>query len=271
MSAAIQYYVMILGKKEAWYKSNVRIVKPFMFLPFDQSSPPSALSSAGRIWKKEIAIKRGVLFGAAGKVEAEVVLPDVPSLPLFHPIPIYIRIKCYSKPLPHTESSDPSSFKFPLPPTTTTGLDLKLCSHIRISAKGHVRERPLDYASVAGLGKPEKKTQAGGWGQDVQVDVGQPTWVMEGESKKMGRWFQESTFQAPMTLRCPPSFDRRTVRLEYTFELTVPFPGLGNNLTLSVGPVPVSSGIYRDQIERAAGELLDLPPTYWEVAELKEK
>lgn len=137
----------------------------------------------------------------------------MPSLPLFHPIPLYIRIKCFSKPLPHSESSDPSSFKFPLPPTSTTGLELRLCSHIRISAKGHVRERPLDYGQVAGLGKPEKKSMVG-WGQEVQLDVGQPTWVMEGESKKMGRWVQESTFQAPMTLRCPPSFLQRTVKLE---------------------------------------------------------
>lgn len=72
MSAAIQYYILVLGKKQAWYKSNVRIVKPFTFLPFDESCPPSTLHSAGRVWKQEIAIKRGVLFGAAGKVEAEV-------------------------------------------------------------------------------------------------------------------------------------------------------------------------------------------------------
>ncbi|KZT38618.1 hypothetical protein SISSUDRAFT_1128695 [Sistotremastrum suecicum HHB10207 ss-3] len=270
-SASIKYYIQIVGKLKAWYKLNIWINRPFTFVPFDDTPPPSILGANTRTWREEVSIRRSLFGGRQAKVEVELILPDLPSLPLYQPIPIQLHIHCYSKPLPQSSSSDPSTFQFPKPPTSAHDISLRLYSFAGVTAETYYATGHEDRGLVAGFGVQDKKALKQGWNDNVTVDVSPPIWILEGDSKKEGRWTQEVTFNSLMTLQCPPSFKHGLVHTSYHLQALVPFPGLGNNVLLKTSSLKISSGLYRDgEREHDANLTLDLPPSYWEVSEAHE-
>lgn len=163
-------------------------------------------------------------------------MPDLPSLPLFHPLSLIIRLKCYSKPLPSSSSTHPQKFKFPLPPTTTSGLSFDLACQATVSTSpGHTRERIIPYESMmAGFENSQRQEwedadscggggssslralESGDWRKNASVDVDAPVWIPGGPGSDLpaseGRWSQKVTYQTSVVLRCPPTFESRLLK-----------------------------------------------------------
>lgn len=86
ISASVQYYVQVTGIKATWHRMNVRLTRPIIFLPYDDSlsysglpSPPSSprsetasLMGMGKTYKTEMSVRKGSFFGGAGIVRADV-------------------------------------------------------------------------------------------------------------------------------------------------------------------------------------------------------
>ncbi|KZT37566.1 hypothetical protein SISSUDRAFT_1048300 [Sistotremastrum suecicum HHB10207 ss-3] len=272
---SVQYHVKVTGKKAAWYKSNVRLYGPFPFLPFDDGNGVGRREMKGvqtRVLREEMSMRKGLLFGGHAKVLVEVSLPDLPSLPLFTSTPISIRLQTFSKPLPHSSSSDPSSFTFPLPPTSASDIDFILLQKTFVNAKGNTEKRTTEFSGVGGFGKAGKGLETvvrvgdgrGGGEGKPRVTVGEVIWVDEGGGEgKEGRWSQDVSFDSSFELCGSPSFDMGILEMHYMFELKIAFPGVGNTFKMKIDPRRVSSGISSTDL---IGKV-EIPPAYWDVVD----
>ncbi|KZS88967.1 hypothetical protein SISNIDRAFT_489624 [Sistotremastrum niveocremeum HHB9708] len=268
---SVQYHVKVTGKKAAWYKSNVRLYGPFPFLPFDDNGYGNGRREMKgvqtRVVREEMSMRKGLLFGGHAKVLVEVSLPDLPSLPRFTPIPISIHITAFSKPLPHSSSSDPSSFTFPLPPTSPSDIEFILLQKTFVNAKGNTEKRTTEFSGVGGFGKAGKALESVvrvDRGERPDVRVGEVVWIDEGGGGgKEGRWSQDVTFSSTFELCGSPSFDMGILEMHYMFELKIAFPGVGNTFKMKIDPRRVSSGISSSDLEGR----VEIPPAYWDVVD----
>ncbi|KZS88652.1 hypothetical protein SISNIDRAFT_489894 [Sistotremastrum niveocremeum HHB9708] len=271
-AGSVGYFVKIIARKSAWYKFKLQIYAPFPFRPFDLNPPPALDLARTRYYKKETQMRKGIMFGAQAKVTGFMKLPKATSLTPFQDIPVLIHIHCYSKPLPSSCSSDPSSFNFPLPPTTPDALNLTLQCRITLHAKGKKQSHANDIRAVGGFG--DSVWNAGVALPKVERTIGQPRWTTdspddEKKPAKEGRWFQEVMFKSSFNLNnCPPSIDTGLLVTQYVLQLKVTFGGIRNVFMMHVDIGNVSSGIYSSDdgsSERGLASRWDLPPFYWEV------
>ncbi|KZT38039.1 hypothetical protein SISSUDRAFT_1062329 [Sistotremastrum suecicum HHB10207 ss-3] len=270
-AGSVGYFVKITARKSAWYKFKLQIYAPFPFRPFDLNPPPALDLARTHHFKKETQMRKGIMFGAQAKVAGFIQLPNAPSFTPFQDIPVLIQIHCYSKPLPSSCSSDPSTFNFPLPPTSPDALNLTLQCRVTLTAKGKTRNHLNDINPVGGFG--DSVWNAGVALPRVERVIGQPRWTTDSpdddkKKAKEGRWFQEVTFKSSFNLnKCPPSIDAGILITQYVLQLKVTFAGMMNVFVMHVDIGNVSSGIYspEESSERGIASRWDLPPFYWEI------
>ncbi|KZT38032.1 hypothetical protein SISSUDRAFT_1047624 [Sistotremastrum suecicum HHB10207 ss-3] len=273
-AGSVGYFIKIVARNSAWYKFKLQIYAPFPFRPFDLNPPPALDLARTHYFKKETQMRKGIMFGAQAKVIGFMKLPRATLLTPFQEIPVLIHLQCYSKPLPSSCSSNPSSFDFPLPPTSPDALSLTLQCCVTLHAKGRTHNHPNNICAVGGFG--DSVCNAGVALPKVQCMIGQPQWETDSPNDtknpaKEGRWFQEVIFKSSFNLnKCPPSIDTGLLTTQYALQLKVTFGGIRNVFIMLVKLGNVSSGIYsfdEESSERGLASRWDLPPFYWEVVD----
>ncbi|KZT37282.1 hypothetical protein SISSUDRAFT_1048720 [Sistotremastrum suecicum HHB10207 ss-3] len=255
IAGQVQYFIKVVAIKSAWYKPNVEIRTPFKFLPWESSEPGTVSLAQQRSFRKESRMRRNAIFRDEAKVEAEIYLPDVEALPAFQPIPFSIRIRCVSKPLPQASSSSPSTFTFPIPPLSSDRIQFELQEHISVQSRGDRRSSTKKYPHLGGFGVQSSDDQMH---PVIRSEIGDPIWEQSDKSAE-GRWSQTVLYHSSFRLNgWPPSFSTAMLGVQYTFELGVPFPGLGNDLKMKVEGLAISSGLFRPSTSGAAA--FELPP-----------
>ncbi|KIJ47887.1 hypothetical protein M422DRAFT_778016 [Sphaerobolus stellatus SS14] len=303
--AKVHYSLRAIGSRTGWFKQNIKVHYVFPFLPFDISASPSySLSpvpsyslSRGRYDWKSYAVAENVrkgLLGSSGQIRAELILPDIPQIPLFRIIPIRLRIRSRSKQLPHSMANNPTAFDFPRnPKLSEMQLMFKRFATVSTST-GAKRTVEDDLGLQAGFGTPTDYAQGQNWGKDVEVSTVPPFWTLDESDPQFGYWNEEINFSSTIVFRCPPPIQRQYLTTTYQLELTVDLPGLGNKVTLSVSPLVFTSGILpRQEINpgltvpnnrrapsprsRSPSPMphisseIDLPPSYYQVPPYEEE
>lgn len=199
------------------------------------------------------------------------------------PIPFVIKIKTISAPLTRAKADAHPADQpvFPPVPTSFSEVQFKLHEKLFIKATSLKEKVLADVVHFKPHAEPDTV---------LAEDVPPRNWVALGsnDEKKSGdvdphtkgTWVQEATFRSTFRLDCPPTFALGTLTCDvcssafklcdkgssfcaqYDLALKVPFPGVGNDVSLSM-PIVITSGIdvpvVRDQPD-ASGAPLDLPP-----------
>ncbi|KAI0641603.1 hypothetical protein C8Q79DRAFT_919106 [Trametes meyenii] len=273
--ASVRYSVTAVGVRPGALQFNRRVRVPLALVQKDEDAHQArakftalAAGDEGR-WRtdfKEEKIRRG-LWGDYATVQVQLSIPDTPNLPLFVPIPFIIKVKSISAPLTHAraEAHPPDKPVFPPVPDTYGKLEFKLVRKLFIRARIFTERNTTDVVVFS-----RDITVA------VDADVPDREWVpLEGDGEKKGdkdpdakgTWVQRATFRSTFRLDCAPSFALDIIKCEYRLAVKVPFPGLGNDIQLSM-PVTVTSGIDAPVVRDDPGTqepgtnpgLLDLPP-----------
>lgn len=110
----------------------------------------------------------------------------------------------------------------------------------------------------------------------MEIMRGQINWVRISDSKQ-GRWCQEILFNSILNLKCPPTFDMGLIKIsvsvrfislsqhlnlkimQYSIEIKIPYPGVGNVFTMTVPLGRISSGMSNTG-SGSTHEVLELPP-----------
>ncbi|KAH9884970.1 hypothetical protein C8Q73DRAFT_718674 [Cubamyces lactineus] len=276
--ASVQYSLTAVGVRPGTFQFNRRLRLPLAIVQKDTvgvSARDSMLAMAAggaqcpwKVFRGEEKIRRG-LWGNYATVQVEIMIPDIPVLPLFVPIPFVINIKSTTPPLTRAaaETHPPDKPIFPPVPTAYHLLDFTLQRTLRI------RARTFKAASTSDVIVFRSATMA------VEEDIPEREWVpLDGREKEKspdtkGTWVQRASFRSTFRLDCPHTFATDNIICGYSLELKVPFPGIGNDVRISM-PVRVTSGldapILRDGPDdprnppRPREGMLDLPPAYWD-------
>ncbi|KIJ47892.1 hypothetical protein M422DRAFT_248480 [Sphaerobolus stellatus SS14] len=185
---AVIYYVHAVGVRQKWYKINIRVDEIFPFIPFDTSPaafyPVPSWNSEWGVHQNSDKVRKG-LFSHSGLVNAAIILPTMPTIPLFKPIPIKIKVTCRSKPLPISAADDPASFEFPRNPKVSD-VDLTLHQRVKVKQKFATQVIEDDLGLQAGFGLPENVRERDKWGKNVEVAISLPSWTINKEDPKKG-------------------------------------------------------------------------------------
>lgn len=248
--------------------------------------------SRSRVQQSQI---RQGLWGGYGAVEAELIMPDLPTFPIGAPLPFHFRVTTHTKPLKHDEHPLPEGEGmkplFPAPPAGPSSIEFRLDRALRIVARGRRSAYTTDAIPALGGMGPGASRQTG---EVVQVDRAEPEWVPatsdEKSSGEKGMWRRTVSFTGTLLFACPPSLETTTLTCQvcasrcraielpinvwsqYIMHINVPFPGIGNNLKWSL-PVVLDSGVgvpppaFGDAGPSSYGQhvydqplVLDLPP-----------
>jgi hypothetical protein len=223
----ISYSVEAVGDRFGLFHRNRRLGVIFPVLPFASPLQTDAraqlLSGWAGQWHQEVAAERVRKrpWGEYGYIQAELVLPSIPELPIKTPIPFQLRVTTRTKPLNRkhhpTPRADDMKPLFPTPPTTPNGIALKLDRLIHVKAGKHsysftsqsIRQKGLGGLSVHGT-PPLPDV--------LRIVVDEPVWIpSEPESNKgagVGVWGRTVTFESSITLSCPPSVCTPTLTSE---------------------------------------------------------
>ncbi|KAI9059985.1 hypothetical protein FKP32DRAFT_1595731 [Trametes sanguinea] len=280
---AIQYALTAVAVRPGTFNRNRRVRVPIALVQADRREYVEMrdrllrVGAAGedvpwRTWRAEENVRKG-LWGDYGSVKVRLMIPELPALPLFAPIPFVIEIKTTSPPLTRAKADALPQGKpvFPAAPEGFSALQFKLRRKLRIRANPYIVHSSSD---VAVFTKDANVISA------VQADRGQNGWYpLHGTDEKStdapGEWIQHVTFRSSFTLTCAHTFEIDSVGSQFYLELTVPIAGVGNNVHINV-PVVLTSGINapvsRDALTPvgsavSAGDtasFLDLPPSYWD-------
>ncbi|KAH9884968.1 hypothetical protein C8Q73DRAFT_347945 [Cubamyces lactineus] len=283
VEASIKYSLTAVGVRQGFFHLNRNVRMPLAVVPKDsvgirelEKLPTSTSGHAYEyvpmrtLWKED-KIRRG-LWGDYATVRVELSIADLAVYPLFVPIPFEIRVKTVTPPISRAKADayPPDKAVFPPVPTSFSMVQLKLKRKLHVRAQIYRDESTCDV-SIRTTDQP------------IRVELPEKEWVVgegAGQSEKAktsaakGTWVQRATFAATFRLDCPPSFQLDTIKCEYTLELKIPFPGIGNGVRIRM-PIIVTSGInepiHRDgtNVPRPMSSRdhmqLDLPPAYWDV------
>ncbi|KAJ8474382.1 hypothetical protein ONZ51_g7260 [Trametes cubensis] len=286
---AIRYSLIAVGVRAGTLNQNRRVRVPLAVVQRDAVGAAlrkklSAAANDGEIpWKVgcvEERIRRG-LWGDYAVVQAELRIPDVGVCPLFVPIPFVIEIKTISPPVARAKAEAYPTDKpvFPPVPSSYQALEFKLQQMVRVRAQYFKQRTPKDIVfrdptMIVDEDVPQRR-----W---VPLDAESADEKKTGDSAELkGTWVQHATFRSTFRLDCPHTFNVDNIRCEYTLELKVPFPGLGNTINVSM-PITITSGldapILRDELAEAPvsdpsqvsrRNILDLPPAYWDATNVE--
>ncbi|KZS88688.1 hypothetical protein SISNIDRAFT_489930 [Sistotremastrum niveocremeum HHB9708] len=269
--ASISYAINVIGKRSGQWSSDIRLDRKFNFLPLDHTSLVPQDFDHGKIWgrfqQSVRSWKDALRSGDGGRVDLEFWGPDVKSLSSFQAIPISITVKCFSKHMSSSRSTDRSAFTFPLPPKTPLDIELRLRAICSVTANERQLTKSKDIASLGQFGRASPSSTSKGSSQDIVTDAVEPTWIAGafGTSPSGGgRWRQTVSFRTHIVLSCAPTFEtsldssqdlsvpsklrgRGKITLEYELVLKVLFPGLGNNVTGIIPLKNLTSGLRQGQ------------------------
>ncbi|THH26299.1 hypothetical protein EUX98_g7892 [Antrodiella citrinella] len=263
--AFVVYFIEVVGVRTGFFKKNRYIRRPLAVLPADERGAPiskdierlgAAYPSRKREFKKKM--RRG-LFGRSATVRMELTLPDIETIPLFIRIPYVLRIITLTKRMRFEEKTeDPDVKLFPRHPTQPAQIQWVLRRHASLQAKDAKMTATDVVAHLGGLGKGDAK-------QHVDVQVLPREWVPAERYDGQGSWMQITTLKSFIMLRSAPTFSTRLISVSYSTDMTIKFPGWGNNMIVA-SPIHVTSGLSTSTQSDAAsfthyGEHdLDLPP-----------
>ena len=188
-----------------------------------------------------------------------------------------MTITTLSKPTKWTAESE-SEPVFPAPPNTTEGVELKLVRFIAVEAQGYQRFGDIKVAYLAGLGPTAPTKERNG----VEMGPVSKVWIPrdgdgKSEKKKHGVWKQEVQFKSQFALATVPAFQSPFLRIavsyddffereryvdglmQYRIDVSVTFPGVGNDLKGQIPLAVVSSMSPSGQWDGPPPEI-DLPP-----------
>ncbi|EJF62125.1 hypothetical protein DICSQDRAFT_169156 [Dichomitus squalens LYAD-421 SS1] len=245
---------------------------------------PSDGSSSSTKWRrafKERQVRRG-LFGEHSAARVELYVPFTSgTLPLFTEIPVVIKVKtttaCMSR--SKADKHAPERPIFPALELEYYPVHLRLRRRLVLRAEADTKECLSDI-----------------WSTALRKDALKPVttekeWVTEmcpekGVREDSGRWVQRWKLQTRVRLDVPPTFSSELVDCTYALWLKVPFPGMGNDVTLEM-PITLDSAIDQaipwamphrrsSTFLRATSpatligpqsneDVLGLPPAYWDV------
>ncbi|KAH9854833.1 hypothetical protein C2E23DRAFT_815827 [Lenzites betulinus] len=273
----IGYAVTAVGVRPGALRLNQRVNAAFPLVPKDTAGVSvreklalMAITGEGVDWRteaKEEKIRRG-LWGEYSTVRAELKIPRLATYPLFAPIPYVIKVKTISTPITREKAGAYPADKsvFPPCPEKYEAIQFKLRSHVFLKAHSFESKTSVDtmvFPRNAGSESP------------LTEDITARKWVpLEDSDEKKGStspdtkgtWVQEATFRSTFRLDCPTTFALSTIKCDHDLVVKVPFPGIKNDLILSV-PIIVTSGIDAPLARDAPGAPMpsDLAPSYWDI------
>jgi len=281
--AVVRYIIEAVGVRPGALRMNKRVFRSIAVLPADPAG--ARIRSALRLgwtggWASVTKEKqiRASLFGGHAIVKLEFRRPEINEFPLFTPIPFVIEVVTFSKSMKHGEISAAKPI-WPAPPTTPQEVRFELRRNV------HVRTRHLNWQGS------QKVTSLGGFNGSagtVEVSTQDPEWVPSDTDGSRGKWKQSTSFSSTFTLTCPPTFNFPSLILDYTSHIELQFSGWQNDISLDV-PFNIVSGVlpsvpgYSDYTAPPSGDpetdssdwdhpllpsTLDLPPSYWNAADL---
>ncbi|KAF7360512.1 Arrestin-N domain-containing protein [Mycena venus] len=258
------------------------------------AAPESQLVAKESLRQGRKKMRQGI-WGDYSHVYATLSLPDLPSFPIATPIPYDLSIVTETKTLDRSDHPEDKHGKplFPAPPTQASELSQVLRRKIEYTVRQRIlheekRKDTFDLqqsqnlannteSSVVRRTQPADTQPIEPTGQ-VHVVVDEPEWVPK-DKKDRGIWRRSVHFTSTIAFPFAPTCSTETLEWRYILQLTIPFPGIGNDLKLevpiSLGPssacppppigAPGSSNItYADVIPAGPPpNMLDLPPAYW--------
>jgi hypothetical protein len=143
----------------------------------------------------------------------QLVLPELASWPVFAAIPFTLTITTHSKIMKFSDKSSDEQI-FPAPPEKPDQIDFRIERDVFVRAKDWKSNRKNNRVSyLGGLGPDGSAPEVDQ--EPVQVDGNNKVWIPNegGEKEAKGHWKQEVVFKSSFKLRCPPSFDSETMRV----------------------------------------------------------
>ncbi|PIL37730.1 hypothetical protein GSI_01424 [Ganoderma sinense ZZ0214-1] len=249
---SIVYYVEATAlRPTTLFGSEKKIREQLVVVPRGDPSLCTSIRSLGNLeggpmWKtahKEQQMRRGISFWTL-----QLLVPNEHGiLPHCIDIPLLIRIKTTTARLPRVKADRHLQDK-PIFPA------IAIAANTPISIT--IRQNFAVRAIGASCDLTNKFTLACIKEQDLPRSSYHKHWeddTRRGDAREMGRWVQHWTFEPKVKFnRFPPTFSSEFVDCAYTVSVQVPFPGVGNNVKVSI-PITLDSGIDRATPRRSGG------------------
>ncbi|KAK7013179.1 arrestin-N domain-containing protein [Favolaschia claudopus] len=265
--ATVRYSLQVVGARSGTLQRNRRFKRVFLVMPAASERQVGPATAPGNIFVRTRRFDRAI-WGEYSGVHASLSLPDLPSLPSSTPIPYTLHIMTDTKTLDKSDRPEDKHGKplFPAPPTQLSELSLVLHRRakyiVRDSGVDHVAERK-DSFDLQNVPRRIHRPST-----DLLVD--DATWIPDASSEERGVWRRSVRFMSTFVSRFAPSCRTETLKWMYTLEITIPFPGMGNDLTLKVPitlnplaacpPPPIGAPEHVLPVGPPPNDLLDLPP-----------
>ncbi|KAJ7503091.1 hypothetical protein B0H11DRAFT_2361119 [Mycena galericulata] len=277
-TGAISYSLEVVGDRLGLLRSNRRIRRRISVVPSASENQLLVKESLQQGWSgkwrditQEEKLRQGI-WGDYSHARTTLSIPDLPSYPIATPIPIRIQVSTETKLVnasdrPEDKHGEPL---FPAPPTQSSQVTQVLRRVAEVIVRDrtrHVKET-FDLQGIRSLDDLERVAH------DVQAIVDEPEWISKDEHK--GIWRRRIHFNLTLAFPFAPSFSTETLDWLYELHFVVPFPGIGNDLKISLPihlsassacpPPPGATGsdsTYADVPPAGPPPMLDLPPSYW--------
>ncbi|KAJ6521326.1 hypothetical protein B0H19DRAFT_1353128 [Mycena capillaripes] len=233
-TVAISYSIEVVGARHGMFHANRRVRKIFSVVPAATAWELNASATLRQGWNgpwKPIANNRQLrkgIFGDYSEAKMELVLPDLPSLPMFTGIPFSFHVITKTKPVHQDDLEDKL---FPAPPTSPADIDLSI--HLLGNMRAHGLDEEFELKGSLG----DKAAVA-----NIRTTTDAPEWTPSPDHKDKGSWQRAVHFEGLMTFPFAPTFSTETAEWHYMLKFDIDFPGIGNHLKLEF-PVHLNSGV----------------------------
>ncbi|KAJ7935255.1 hypothetical protein B0H13DRAFT_2649970 [Mycena leptocephala] len=242
-TVAISYSIEVVGSRHGLFHSDRRVRKIFSIVPAASQGELQTNVALRQGWNgqwKRVSNNRELrhgLFGDHSEAMVELVVPDLPSYPMFTGIPFSFHV---------------GEKLFPAPPDSPADIEFML--HLM----GHMRAHGKD-------GELNSKYEIKG------------KWTPSPEHKNKGSWKRAVHFEGLMSIPFAPTFTTETAEWHYMLRFDIDFPGMGNHLSLefpihlnsgvACPPLPAAaynaSVPYTYPLPAGPPPMLNLPAEYW--------
>ncbi|KAF7362367.1 Arrestin-N domain-containing protein [Mycena venus] len=239
-TVAISYSIEVVGSRHGLFHANRKIRKIFSVVPAASPYELNAVAALRQGWNgpwKPIVNNRQLrhgIFGDYSEAKIELTVPDLPSFPMFTPIPFSFHVMTKTKPVHQNDLDHKGEKLFPAPPDSPDDIELvlHLLGHMR--AHGSSEELNEKFELKGSLG--DKASTA-----NVRITTDEPVWTPLPDHKDKGTWQRGVRFDGLMTIPFAPTFSAQTAEWQYLLKYDIDFPGMGNHLGLEF-PIHINSG-----------------------------
>ncbi|KAJ7072712.1 hypothetical protein C8F01DRAFT_258612 [Mycena amicta] len=275
-AVTISYSIEVVGSRHGLFHANRRIRKIFSVVPAASPWELNATASLRQGWQgpwKPYTIKKEIrhgLFGDHSEATMELVLPDLPSLPMGVNVPFALHIWTKTKPVHQEELEDKHGKLFPAPPQTAAEVEVELNRQGRMRV--HSKSEPLDEDIQLRGGLGDKNAVG-----NIRTTFDQPQFTPLPDHKNKGVWARAVHFEGALVIPETPSFTAETADWHYILKVKMDFPGLGNILEFKI-PIHINSGAacpplpqtgyqfnvpYAYPLPTGPPPMINLPASYW--------